>query len=190
MIGSEELLTELALRVNEGHSYAGCWFSLSRDINLSQQWMPIGTAEHSFSGVFDGNGYCVSGLYVEDQELAGFFGKVIGGEIRKLKIKGSINGEIAGAVAACAENTLIEHCVSDAAVSAAESSGGILGTGDSSSRTRSSYSLNSVAGTKAMAIAGGQTMIENCYFLYGRAPAQDGAAAKTAQEFSSGQVAL
>ena len=45
-------------------SFQGVTFTLDRDVDLSAPWVPIGTEEAPFSGVFDGGGHRVSGLSI------------------------------------------------------------------------------------------------------------------------------
>ena len=66
--------------VNAGNSYAGYTIKLLDEINLNNvEWAPIGTSEHPFSGVFDGQGYTISNLKVNSTSgYAGLFGNVTG----------------------------------------------------------------------------------------------------------------
>ena len=85
-------------------------YRLERDISFENHaWEPPGSVEEPFSGVFDGNGYKITGLRIEADadteslyEFVGFFRYVFGGEIRNLiledvEISGGRNvGAIAG----------------------------------------------------------------------------------------------
>lgn len=66
--------------VNGGNSYAGYTVTLMNDIDLGGvEWTPIGTTEHPFSGVFDGQGYTISNLKVNSTSgYAGLFGYIKG----------------------------------------------------------------------------------------------------------------
>ena len=45
----------------EAFSFEGCTVSLTNDVNLyGEEWTPIGTKDHPFSGVFDGQGHTIS----------------------------------------------------------------------------------------------------------------------------------
>ncbi len=90
------------------------------DINLKGVgYAPIGSVNQPFTGTYDGNGYTISGLYLEsDQPFQGLFG-VNNGTIRNVTltedcfISGSSHvGAIAGR-----NNGTIEGCLSYAAVS-------------------------------------------------------------------------
>ncbi len=69
-IGSVEDLKELRDAVNGGESYAGCYFVLTADIDLSQEeWVPIGQnlgagSISYFAGSFDGDGNTISNLTI------------------------------------------------------------------------------------------------------------------------------
>ena len=121
LISSVEDLEALADAVNDGNSYAGQYFKLTQDIDLSEKynkdknksWVPIGGGQKKpFSGTFDGgkeNGYQITGLYmyVDDDlvseygsQLHGFtypcfglFGYVQDGVIQNLSVDGDISAE-------------------------------------------------------------------------------------------------
>lgn len=110
-IADVQELEELAAGVNGGNNYAGVYFKLSGDIDLSSiaDWTPIGTAEKPFSGIFDGNGKSISNLTITknepitgiDVKRTGLFG-VLGhnGEIKNLNLAGiKINIHYTGAAA-------------------------------------------------------------------------------------------
>lgn len=66
-------LAALAQSVNNGTTYAGYTIRLGDDINLNDiSWTPIGrffsygsVGNRAFSGIFDGAGYSITGLYVD-----------------------------------------------------------------------------------------------------------------------------
>jgi hypothetical protein len=90
-------LKDFASEVNGGNSYAGVYFKLKQDIDLSgvTDWTPIGTAENPFKGFFEGNGKIISNLNISinepitgiDVKRTGLFG-VLGntGEINNLNL--------------------------------------------------------------------------------------------------------
>src|SRR5699024_2572376 len=64
-------------QVNEGQPFTGCTVTLMADIDLSDisSWIPIGgtvkdNVTNSFRGTFDGNGYMISNLNLNN----GFYG--------------------------------------------------------------------------------------------------------------------
>ena len=109
MLGSEttfyittaEQLKRLADEVNAGDSKSDKTYLLANDIDLSgyPDWTPIGRFDPpddmlSFSGVFDGQGYSITGLKISGNEDArGLFGYTYSGAIRNVVIR---NPEIEG----------------------------------------------------------------------------------------------
>lgn len=62
-IETAEQLMAFAANINNGADYSGKVVKLTADIDLAgEEWAPIGTAEHPFSGTFDGNGKTITGL--------------------------------------------------------------------------------------------------------------------------------
>ena len=96
-------LAQLATDVNGGNRMSGKTVLLMNDIDLSAyaNWTPIGTftpnspqANYPFSGVFDGQGYSITGLKISGNEDArGLFGYTYSGAIRNVVIR---NPEIEG----------------------------------------------------------------------------------------------
>jgi hypothetical protein len=89
-------------------------YRLANDIDLgsTSEWIPIGNAAQEFQGTFDGGGYTVRGVKIENNESKqGFFG-VIGasGIVKNLGIEVDIVGNKAGALAAINWGT-IENCM-------------------------------------------------------------------------------
>ena len=92
LISTADDMRELAMAVNGGNSYSGVYFEVTQDIDLGgseeNQWTPIGDGSNQFLGTFDGGGYEVSGLYINNgadaQGLFGYLGE--GGTICNLGI--------------------------------------------------------------------------------------------------------
>ena len=86
-ISSAEQLAYLAEMVNAGtSSYEGMFFKQTADIDLAGKlWTPIGTSDAPFSGNYNGGGYTISNLHVNESSMdgsfdnAGLFGYVNGG---------------------------------------------------------------------------------------------------------------
>ena len=108
MLGSEttfyittaQQLKQLADEVNAGDSKSGKTYLLANDIDLSvyPNWTPIGRFDLPdmlpFSGVFDGQGYSITGLKISGNEDArGLFGYTFCSAIRNVVIR---NPEIQG----------------------------------------------------------------------------------------------
>lgn len=94
-IASAQDLALLAKKVNEeGNSFEGVYFKMTADIDLGgTPWTSIGTAVESvnvFMGHFDGSGYTVSGLTMEETtNNTGLFGRISGAVVENLTVKGS-----------------------------------------------------------------------------------------------------
>ncbi len=96
-------LAQLATDVNGGNKMSGKTVLLMNDIDLSgyPNWTPIGTftpnspqANYPFSGVFDGQGYSITGLKMSgNEDSKGLFGYAYSGAIRNVVIR---NPEIEG----------------------------------------------------------------------------------------------
>ncbi len=96
-------LAQLATDVNGGNKMSGKTVLLMNDIDLSgyPNWTPIGTfnpnspqANCPFSGVFDGQGYSITGLKISgNEDSKGLFGYTYSGAIRNVVIR---NPEIEG----------------------------------------------------------------------------------------------
>jgi hypothetical protein len=95
-------------------------YRLDEDIDLSvlysSGWTPIGSELEPFTGVLDGNGYTIEGLYVTGVDSAGLFGYIgEGAEVKNLTIEISSNnvigtkyaGALAGIVEGAEDNEVI-----------------------------------------------------------------------------------
>ena len=102
-ITTAQQLKRLADEVNAGDSKSDKTYLLANDIDLSgyPNWTPIGTftpnspqANCPFSGVFDGQGYSITGLKMSgNEDSKGLFGYAYSGAIRNVVIR---NPEIEG----------------------------------------------------------------------------------------------
>ena len=159
MISSAEVLSQLADEVNGGNDCSGIHFKLSSDIDLSSvcgadldgeevSWIPIGKRtgtspdvisadDKPFSGIFDGNGYKVSGLYINGtNDFCGLFGYIKDGAVKNLTVSGSITGkDCVGGIAGW-NSAVIENCVNNCVINGSKGNtplsfaavGGIAGT--------------------------------------------------------------
>ena len=131
-------LALLAKLVNEGNEdYNAACYVLTADIDLNgseeQQWTPIGTENDklvfAFRGVFNGNDYRISGLYINsDEDNVGLFGYVRNGTVTHVRVSGSVIGhDYVGGIVGLNHTGLVEHCRNDASVSGNKSIGGVVG---------------------------------------------------------------
>lgn len=97
-ISSATQFKNFAAAVNSGDDFAGCTVVLTADIELNENedWIPIGTTYAPFQGCFDGQGHCVSNMYVNVEglvtdDVAGLFG-CIGeqGIVRRVGVESGI----------------------------------------------------------------------------------------------------
>ena len=128
-ITSKNDLLKLASDVNSGNSYAGKYFILTNDIDLSDEnWTPIGNAwDITFNGVFSGNDCKISGLSVESTEdYVGLFG-CLTGTVSGLSLEGNVTGgSYVGGIAGCSYGK-IENCDFTGTVTGRDYVGGIAG---------------------------------------------------------------
>ena len=79
-ISTAAQLTAFASAVNGGNPFSGKMVSLMGNIDMKgADWTPVGTADHPFDGIFEGNGYTVSNYKLSVSEsnatpYVGFFG--------------------------------------------------------------------------------------------------------------------
>ncbi len=171
VITTGEQLYKLAKDVNSGVPYSGQYFKLGNSIDLGgHEWTPIGNSTTPFKGHFDGNGYTIYGLSIQNElnGYAGLFGKVEGSKISGLSVKnadirnqsgntGIICGELAG-------GGKISDCSVWGESVAGSSVGGICGLYSSSSTINNCNVRGiSIKGRYVGGICGqGAGTIENC----------------------------
>jgi hypothetical protein len=171
-------LLQLAEEVNGGDKKKGVYYKLGGDIDLSQYdenyndgkgWQPI----WDFSGVFDGKGKKIRGLYINNSARGcGLFGMVRNGKVKNLGLEDvNINGgENVGAVVGWlvgiySGDNIVENCYSTGKISGFDYVGGVVGLVQTG-RVKNCYSTCEVSsdaccGGIVGAIAGGR--IVNCY---------------------------
>ena len=125
LISTADDIARLSTLVNSGNSYSGKYFQLTNDIDMNGTLInPIGIYEGDcfFYGVFDGNGYSLSNVYISTGGYDGLFG-ALGGTVMNLGIAsgfiGNLNNErYCGAIAcsAASDNARIINCYNRATV--------------------------------------------------------------------------
>lgn len=123
LIETPEHLAKLAGLVNGGNSYAGKFFKLMADIDLTNKnWTCIGYI-NPFSGNFDGNGHIIKNLSITKwSQNIGLFGLINSATIKNLGIEsgtitcgGSNVGAIVGEATGTATNlSVISNCYNKA----------------------------------------------------------------------------
>ena len=132
-ISSETELREFAEKVNSNTDENVSWnVTLGRNIDLAgseeNEWTPIGTDKNPFRGTFDGGGFTISGLYIDngaedDIYYNGLFGYTINAEIKNLTVEGEITavGFVGGICGyATGNDGRIENCHSNIAINVNE----------------------------------------------------------------------
>lgn len=114
------------------------YFKLISDIKLTGTWNPIGQENGNnlaFSGIFDGQGFTISNLLINNDnmlagEYAGLFGYTRGATIKNVNltdvaVSGTVN---VGALVGKAYNTTIENCIVNGEVRGSGNNiGGLVG---------------------------------------------------------------
>ncbi len=181
-------------------------------------WEPIGNATYQYKGMFDGQGYTVNGLYINDstKSYAGLFGYVgSGATIKKTGIDNSYfsgNQYIGGL---CGQNAgTIENCYTYCTVSSGNSYiGGAVGYTSGNIKNCYNAGVANAVNNYCGGFAGGAssaTKLSYCYYLSdcakdGTGTSQNGignsakgsitadgtstSICKTMEEFASGEVA-
>ena len=132
-------------------------YILTRSISLSSApWIPIGTdllsSATQYTGTFDGNGYTISGLTINNpnsnnQGMFGIIGN--GGEVKNLgliNVNITGNNNVGGLVGIKNNNTTIQHSYVTGTVNGNENIGGVAGTNNGT--VQNSYSTGTVTGNQ------------------------------------------
>ena len=158
IINTPEELAGLSLLVKNGRNMKGITIMLGADISFNAnnggkyRWTPIGiNTDKPFGGVFDGNGYVVSGIYLYSaNDHQGFFGWIEGGAVIKnlgledLYIDGS--ARFVGGLVGTNRRSLIQNCYTAGEVRGNFNyTGGLVGYNDGG-RIENSYSKTNVSG--------------------------------------------
>ena len=80
-------LNLLAMRTRGGETFAGKYFELGRDIDLSDY--DFNGIPADFNGTFDGKGKTISGIDINGTDEAGFF-SLVGGWVQNLTLQGKV----------------------------------------------------------------------------------------------------
>lgn len=132
-ISTAQELFAIAAKINDGDKkYGAARYLLKNNINLrNKKWVPIGIDENNpFTGTFDGAGYSIFNLKVNDKEFefAGFFGMIKNAVILNLGIECVIKqGKYSGALAGVNEGGKIDCCFANCEVTCDKFSGGLVG---------------------------------------------------------------
>jgi len=167
IISSAEELAAFRDYVNQGGEDQNG--RLTADITLSGTWEGIGTEAQPFSGVFDGNGYSVSGISSQS-DCSGLFGVISHAKVHDLSVSGSLsNGQYLGGIAGKAVSSTIDHCQSSVTLSSGSYLGGIVGSSENCTISNCAHTDNTIGNTSSGHVGGiagytsSRTEIYNCY---------------------------
>ena len=141
-IDSYEDLVALKTAVNAGPSgiykdvynvdgYAGKTFTVTADINMTENWTYIGSSTYPFKGEVIGQGYTISGLKSASASVRGLFGYIENATISDLNVTtgtGTLTGtSYVGGIAAVATKSTITGCTFNGNIKASSTyAGGIV----------------------------------------------------------------
>lgn len=130
--------------VNSGNVYTNA--VLKNNINLNtRDWIPIGKESTHYKGIFNGNGYTVSGLCcnMPNSDSVGFFG-CSEGTISNLSVSGTILGNcFVGGIVGKNHGTVI-NCTNNGGITGEDCIGGVIG--DNSGNVENCYNNGFITG--------------------------------------------
>ena len=141
-ISSGEELAYLAAYVNYGHTTEGVTFYLNSDIIveegalsfLLEEWVPIGDDnDNAFCGVFDGQGFVITGVVITKGNHNGLFGYVDSANavIKNVGVNGLLTcNDHAGGIVGELRSGSVANCWFDGNITADDHLGGIVGSCD------------------------------------------------------------
>lgn len=115
-------------------SFEGVTFILTRDIKLTETWVPLGSDDSTnFAGTFDGNGHTISNIKITTSfGHSGFFG-YLSGEVKNLNLDGenkSNDSNCGGIVGTLSSTGKVTNCTSNIVVTGNDKTGGIVGNNE------------------------------------------------------------
>lgn len=169
-------------------NFEGCKITLTADIQLNNvavptsgnQWTPIGTSRRKFAGTFDGQGYTISGLYINKASTyQGLFGHITkDAVIRNLIVTGKVDADkqtnVGGIVGATAGRATIQNCGFYGAVTAkaGTATGGVVGSSNGKAYNCWYYRTNENA--TELGVCGKKNGATNCYQNVSKAVSTNG----------------
>jgi len=162
-------LVQNATHLNNVRNYRTAHFMQTADISLDiapynqgQGWNPICLPTTPFTGSYDGGGFVISGLYINQAySLAGLFGYTSGAELTRIKLESAVitSTNWVGALLGKGIDTTITACRVSATISADVSVGGLVGELENSSVSDCHTSVNISAESQSGGLIGVAT---NC----------------------------
>lgn len=187
LITDKDELWALSDLSNSGEDLMGVYFLQTEDIDLGgedEPWTPVSTTtsngvSHQFTGIYDGGGHKITGMYVhkpnDDADFFGYIGK--GAVIRYVNV---IDGDVSGSYWASGitgrNYGIIEYCsFSGSVIGSRDFVGGIVGDNHTGGILRYCYTAKMSDGITETYVEGKQisggiagrnstgSTIENCY---------------------------
>lgn len=147
-------------------------YRLESDLSLPEEFNGIGSATYPFCGEFDGNGHCITGLHIKNNNMShplGFFNCTRNAKIHDLGIvEADVAGEaMSGALVGRADYSEIARCYSSGRVSVNTLCGGGLIGATFAGQIEDCYSHCDVEGENASAVGGligkNLSLVSRCY---------------------------
>ncbi len=93
------------------------------------QWTPIGNDPNKYWGIFDGDGFEISGLYINsNSKFIGLFGRAKNATIKNLSVDGCIEGvSYIGGILGFGEYINVLNCQNNATITGEHHIGGVVG---------------------------------------------------------------
>ena len=153
---------------------------LTKNIVLSGDWTPIATATNTYSdyvaygGTFDGAGYTISGLHIDNAKTyQALFGYVKGGTVKNLTVKGSVktsatSSPYAAGIVAYGYPVTMENCTNEVDVTATKKgyAAGVVANASSGSTLTNCKNEGAIQGkgdcVGGIVASGRSVTIENC----------------------------
>ena len=175
-------LQDFADWINEDEANLGTNATLGNDIDLGSvchpaddgnpeiSWIPIGNSRSDYSGIFDGNGKAISGLYINNpgEDYQALFGTIREAAVKNLTILNArvTGGTYVGTIAGNNyTNSTITACTIIGAVIVGNSYvGAVAGLSSGGSLTACTVAASTITGTTAGAIVGSGSTT-TCYAL-------------------------
>ena len=138
-ISTEDELKKFRDSVNEGNNYYGWYIYLTNNINVNENWTPIGkyinedsTDNIPFEGIFDGKNYTIDGIQINYNSTGvGLFAYADNATIKNLKTgkNSSITGykAVGGIIGKAVNQTTISNCENQAILQINSSGDGLVG---------------------------------------------------------------
>ncbi|ENK0556227.1 hypothetical protein AB2T19_000985 [Clostridium botulinum] len=147
--------------------------------NTKEGWVSIGDWDNNFTGIFDGNGYNIKNLYINNskhyQGLFGFTSKAIiknlGVVNTNINVSATQIGAIVGSIRDC---SIVSNCYSTGSIVGEDNVGGLVGLTRNNAIIMNSYSLCNVTNTNTTQYCGSgglvgnntfNSTIKNCYSI-------------------------